>query len=221
MEDFFVPSCLQELTHFTWLPKQFETFPWMLSVSTEIQTHESSEHPPFWKGWMNTFRIRGKKQPQGVKMKQELKHSCSEVGMVLGSSQPWCYTDAGFISFLSTKWERAKCPLHTHYQILPEEFPPTFILISYQNHWERTSGNVDLFVLLFTFDSKQYNAWLGSDLTWHATSNPKSTVKLNHIGWQSKSFKKLKNTKILNMLQINLQTPNKQSLSQVSSPWSQ
>lgn len=82
----------------------------------------------FLEGMKEHFQNSGEKQPQGVKMKQGWD-GCSEVGAVLGSSQPWCCTDAAFISHL---W-RAKCPLHTHDQIIPEGF----ILISYQNHWER------------------------------------------------------------------------------------
>lgn len=78
----------------------------------------------FLEGMNEHFQNSGEKQPQGVKMKQALKHSCSEVGMVLRSSRPWYYTDAGFISCLSAKWERGKCPLHTHYRILPEGLPP-------------------------------------------------------------------------------------------------
>lgn len=35
MENIFLPSCSQELPNFTWLPMQFETYPWILYVSPE------------------------------------------------------------------------------------------------------------------------------------------------------------------------------------------
>lgn len=110
MENFFVPSCSQELTNFAWLPMQFETHTRLLSVSAgALNAHVILT-------FSSPKRINGHFHNLVEKRHQFTSHVASAL-----EAAGVCTTTVRH----RASQQRPERQLHVHHHALLEAFPPT------------------------------------------------------------------------------------------------